>query len=331
MKKGIAFAGNLIVDQIKFVETYPAPGTLTTITEMTRAIGGLACNCVVDMARLDPSVPLKVLGIAGEDEAGDYILRQLSQYPSIDVSGILREGNTSYTDVITQSDGNRTFFHFRGTNAIFGPEHFDFSKLEADILHIGYILLLDRLDSPDEKYPTAMCRVLDKAKAHGIETSIDVVSEDSDRFSAIVAPALRYADYCIINEIEAARTTGIELRDGDTALEENLLPCLRKLADFGVAKWAVIHMPEMSCGYDSRNDEYFMEPSWKIPPGFKRSSVGAGDAFAGGILYGAYNGWDLRKSLQTAGAIAAYSLSGLGASDAIKPLEEIMAEMETYQ
>ena len=331
MKKGIAFAGTIVLDQIKFVETYPAPGTLTTITEMTRAMGGLVCNCVVDMARLDSSIPLKVIGIAGEDDAGDYILQQLSQYQNIDTSAILREGSTSYTDVITQQDGSRTFFHFRGTNAILGPEHFDFCTLEADILHIGYILLLDRLDSPDGNYPTAMCRLLEEAKAHGIETSIDVVSEDSDRFSAIVAPALRYADYCIINEIEAARTTGIELRRGDTLLEENLPPCLRKLVDFGVAKWAVIHMPEMSCGYDSRNGEYFMEPSWKIPPGFKRSSVGAGDAFASGILYGAYNGWDLRKSLRTAGAIAAYSLSGLGASDAIKPLEDIMVEMAAYQ
>ena len=294
-------------------------------------MGGAVCNCAVDMARLDSSLPLKTIGIVGDDEAGDFVLRQLSRYSNIDTAGVRREGSTSYTDVMTQRDGSRTFFHFRGSNALLGPEHFDFSKIEADILHIGYILLLDRLDSPDENYPTAMCRVLDNAHAHGIETSIDLVSEDSDRFSAIVAPALRYADYCIINEIEASRTTGIELRDGDTPLEGNLLPCLRKLVSFGVAKWAVIHMPEMSCGYDSRRHEYFMEPSWNIPPGFKRSSVGAGDAFACGILFGAYNGWDLRKSLHTAGAIAAFSLSGLGASDAIKPLEDIMTEMAAYQ
>ena len=331
MKKGIAVAGNIIVDHIKYIESYPAEQALTTITEMTSSTGGLCCNCVLALARLDPALPVKAIGIVGGDEAGDYILRQFAGYPSVDTSRIRRQGHTSYTDVMTESStGKRTFFHYRGANALLSPEHFDFEKLDADILHIGYILLLDSLDAPDPEYPTAMCRVLDAAQKAGVRTSIDVVSEDGARFSKLVPPALRYTDYCIINELEASRTTGVPLRGGDKLLEENLPAACQKLMDMGVGKWVIIHTPELSCGME-RGGGYLRERSWEIPEGFKKSSVGAGDAFASGILYGAYHGRGLEASLHTAGAVAAYSLSGAGACDAIRPLPELLKEMEGYQ
>ena len=40
-----------------------------------------------------------------------------------------------------------------------------------------------------------------------------MVSEDSDRFGKVVSPALKYVDYCILNEIEAGKTTGFKIRD----------------------------------------------------------------------------------------------------------------------
>ena len=46
-----------------------------------------------------------------------------------------------------------------------------------------------------------------------MKTSVDVVSEDSDRYHRVVTPALQYADYCIVNEIEAGRTAGFKVRE----------------------------------------------------------------------------------------------------------------------
>jgi len=332
MKNGIAIAGNLIVDYIKYIESYPAVQTLTTITGSSRSTGGLACNCALTLARLDEGLPIKVIGLVGEDEAGEFILSQFAGHSNIDASRVKRQGVTSYTDVMTEENsGRRTFFQCRGANAMLAPEHFDFTALHADILHIGYILLLDALDAPDPDYPTALCRVLDAAQKAGIRTSIDVVSEEGDRFVKLVPPALKYADYCILNEIEASRTTGIPLRgDQDQVIEGNLPGACAALMEMGVGRWVVVHMPELSCGLE-RGGEFIRENSWEVPEGFKKSSVGAGDAFASGILYGAYHGWELARSLHVAGAVAAYSLSGTGASDAIKPLPELMEEMESYQ
>ena len=176
-----------------------------------------------------------------------------------------------------------------------------------------------------------MCRVLDAARKAGIKTSIDVVSEESERYAKIVTPALKYTDYCGINELEASRTTGIPVRDeSNRLLEQNLPVICQKLMDMGVGKWVILHMPELACGME-RGGEYIIEEAWKIPDGFKKSSVGAGDAFMSGVLYGAYNGWSLEESIRVAGAVAAYSLSGAGASDALKELPRLLEEMESFQ
>jgi len=58
MQKGIAVAGSLIVDDIKYIEAYPGQQALTTITSMERSAGGLVSNCVIDLARLDPALPV---------------------------------------------------------------------------------------------------------------------------------------------------------------------------------------------------------------------------------------------------------------------------------
>jgi len=331
MKKGIAIAGNMIVDDVKYVEAFPPRHTLMTITHSVRSTGGLACNCLIDLARLDPALPLKAIGIVGEDETGDFIIRQLAAHPSIDTSRILRRGSTSYTDVMTEPDGGRTFFHYRGANALMKPEHFDFDSLEADIIHMGYILLLDGLDAGDPEYPTAMCRVLDSAQKAGIATSIDVVSEHGDRFNKLIPPALAYTDFCIINEIEASLTVGLPLRESNgNLLEQNLAEVCSSLMGLGVGRWVVLHMPELSCGLE-RGGGFIIERSWSLPEGFIRSSVGAGDAFASTVLYSAYRGWGLRDALCYAGAVAAFSLSGAGACDAIGRLPDIMAKMEALR
>jgi len=331
LKNGIAFAGNLIVDHLKFVRAWPVQGALSKIDRQSYVLGGLANNCAIDIAKLDPTVPVQVIGLVGDDPKGDLILDTFAKYGSIDTSNIQRKGETAFTDVMTMPDGSRTFFTFMGSNADLVPGDFDFGRIKADILHIGYILLLDGLDAPDPEYGTAMCRVLAEARAHGIATSIDVVSEESGRYAEIIPPALKYADYCIINEVEAERTTGIPIREGDKLIHANIEKGVRALAGMGVRRWTVVHMPELSAVYDAGTDEYYAEPSRKVPDGYIKSTVGAGDAFATGMLYGAYRGWDMRRSLQTASAIAAYSLSGAAASDALKPIDEILSEVAGWR
>ena len=331
-KRGIIIAGNLIVDQLKYVDVWPRQMGLVSITKQASALGGLACNCSLDMAQLAPEVPIRVVGMVGDDALGDNILEELLKFPSIDTSMVMRTGETSFTDVITTPGGERTFFVFMGANVLLGPEHFDFTKIDAAIMHIGYILLLERLDGPDPDYPTAMCRVLDEAQKAGILTSVDIVSEEGDRFKSIAAPALAYTDILSINDIEAEGVTGITLRDEGGELNKGALePCARALAALGVGKWVCVHMPEIAVGIDIESGEYYEAGTLSLPEGFIKSTVGAGDAFTTSLLYAAYRGFGLAEALREANAVAAYSLSCSSASGDLKPLDDIIKEMERYR
>ncbi len=332
MEKGICCAGNMIVDITYPIETWPNQSELTHITDgIQSSTGGSVCNTISDLARLDPTMPLVASGFAGHDAEGDFMLQELGKYPNIDLSMVQRNGRTSFTAVMSNNQTKeRTFFVHAGANAGYGEDNIDWDKLEVDIFHIGYILLLPHLDEPDEEYGTKMARLLHRAQKKGMKTSIDVVSETGDRFARLVKPALKYTDYCVINELEAMQTTGITLRTADGKLVmENMKPALEALKSLGVSRWAVIHCPEVGCGINEKG-EYFEVPSLKLPKGYIKGTVGAGDAFCAGVLYAAYKEMPMAEALKLGACSAAASLSEVSASDGVKTAEEVLKLFEVY-
>ncbi len=149
-RRGLLAAGNWIVDFTKIVDVFPAQDALANILAESRGNGGSPYNVLVDLARLKAPFPLEAAGLVGEDRDGEEIRRDCAAH-GINATQlhVTAEAHTSYTDVILVKDtGRRTFFHQRGANARFGPEHVDFAKSRAKIFHLGYLLLLDRLDQP---------------------------------------------------------------------------------------------------------------------------------------------------------------------------------------
>lgn len=207
----------------------------------------------------------------------------------------------------------------------------DWDKVTANIFHIGYILLLNALDQPDAEYGSKMARLLHAAQAHGLKTSIDVVSEASDRFARLVPPAMKYTDYCIINEYEAEMTTGVKLRgEAGELIEANLPAALQAMKDMGVSTWAVIHCPEGGFGLDEQG-RFVRMGSLVLPEGYIKGSVGAGDAFCAGVLYGAEKGWTLERAIDLGIASAAASLSAAGATEGMCSQAEAMKLFEKYE
>ena len=326
MRKGICVAGNLVVDITYPIERWPRQNELTTITEgITRSVGGAVCNVVTDLARMDKSLPLSALGVIGQDAEGDFILEQLGKYRNVDLSLLGRKGATSFTAVMSDNRTKaRTFFQYRGANALFDESFIDWEKIDAELLHVGYILLLDALDQEDAEYGTKMARLLAEARRRGLKTSIDVVTETGDRFRTLVPPALRYTDYCVINELEAQQITGVPLRDESEKLHpENMKEALERMKELGVSTWTVIHCPEGGYGLDEEN-RYVSLPSLRLPDGYIKGTVGAGDAFCAGVLYGAQKRWALPESIRLGTCAAAASLSEPGASEGVGTAEEVL-------
>lgn len=307
----------MLVDNVKMISRWPDKGMLVQISSVKRAVGGAVCNSGIDLKVLDPSVTVKALGKLGDDDAGDFVVSTLESR-GLDCSLVSRVAGvpTSFTDVMTvETTGERTFFNIHGADSTLVPDDVDVAKLDCGIFHFGYLLLLDGMDAPDEEYGTRAARMLAKVRAAGIRTSIDIVSEQSERFARIVRPALRHCDYVVINEVEGSMATGVPADDMRGICEG--------LFELGVGERVVVHRPE--CGVSMDRDGTFVEvPSLELPSGWIKGSVGAGDAFCAGILYSLLKGTDPEYALRLASCTAAMNLASPDSTGGAKSLAETM-------
>ena len=318
MKDSIVFCGNIIVDQIKMITRWPDKGMLVPVTSVKRAVGGSVSNTSVDLKALDPSVNVKALGVVGTDENGDYAVKFLES-KGIDCAEVSKtsERPTSFTDVMTiEGTGERTFFNMHGADSLLTPDDVDVDRLDCDIFHFGYLLLLDGMDAPDDEYGTKAARLLAKVQAAGIKTSVDIVSEHSDRFARIVRPALKYCDYCIINEIEGSMATGRK--------PDDLKGICEGLFELGVKERTVIHCPDVGASM-GKDGDFTSIGSLQLPDGWIKGAVGAGDAFCAGSLYALLKGFDPEKLLRLGSCAAAMNLAVSDAVSGARSFEETMA------
>jgi len=326
-RRGVLAGGNWIIDQVKLIDVFPQLESLANIRGQSQGTGGAPYNVLIDLARLGSGLPLFAAGLVGKDALGEIILEDCRQH-KIDTRWLrtTTDADTSYTDVMTeQANGRRTFFHYRGANALWRGEDLDFGKSRAAIFHLGYLLLLDALDEPDSKFGTKAARLLALAQEAGMKTSVDVVSEESDRFGKIVTPALRFVDYCILNEIEAGKTTGFKIRQPDGQFDTVALRhAAGALLQQGVRELVVIHFPEGGFAR-TRKGEDVWQPSLKLPEKFIAGTAGAGDAFCAGVLLGLHEGWELPRCLHTAVCVAAASLSHPTCTAGLKPLSACLS------
>jgi sugar/nucleoside kinase (ribokinase family) len=228
-----------------------------------------------------------------------------------------------------QATGRRTFFHQRGANAFLDEEHFEFRKNTAKLFHLGYLLLLDKMDRVESEFGTIAARTLFRASEAGYKTSIDVVSEDSDRFAQVVLPALPHVDYCILNEFELGRTTGMEIRGPGGLNLKSLRAAAQQLLEAGVREWVIVHFPEGACAL-SRDGKLRSQGSLQVPQGALVSTVGAGDAFAAGVLHGLHEEVPIEAALRLGTCAAAACLHAAGTSDGILPLDECLGLADKF-
>lgn len=316
-RQGIAVAGSVLVDKINEIKAYPQSGELTQIVGLEKAVGGCVPNVALDLKKICPELNVKAIGKVGNDEDGAYVSNVLSQ-GGVDVSGFVvsEEDSTSFTEVMSVINGQRTFFTYPGTSADFGYNDIDFENLDSSILHLGYFLLLEKVDQGEG------IQILQKAQEMGIKTSIDLVSENSDRYSLILS-CLPYTNYLIINEIEAGKLTNTE--PTDDKLEE----IARKLKALGVSDKVVIHKPDFAVCLS--NDGYTVVNSYSLPDGYIKGTTGAGDAFCAGTLIGIYKEWSDTEILEFASGCAVMALGKADATSGLLTEEEIKEYCKQFE
>lgn len=327
-RNGILGAGSMLVDHVQRITHWPEQGWLAEITHSEKCSGGAALNVLFTLARMQVNLPLAGVGMVGGDSDGDYIVQLLDEH-QIDRQFVQRTRtvSTAMTQVMTTPDGQRTFFHARGANAELDLPHFAEVATSHRIFHLGYLLLLDSLDQPDEVFGTRSAHLLAQMQQRGYLTSLDLVSRTGE-YRPLVVPALRWLDYLVINELEAQSLTGVTLRSASgLAAPSAFAEAAAWLMEQGVRQRVVIHAPEGAWGQE-RMGEKGWQPAWCLKPEEIVGSVGAGDAFCAGVLFASHEGWPLLETLKLAHTCACFNLHAANALDGTRPLAEMQRWMD---
>lgn len=308
-RRGFVCGGSWAVDRVKLVDQWPDQETLALITATDRQGGGSAHNVGVDMRKLDATMPVDAIGLLGSDVDGDFLFEKAREM-GIDTGQLHRTGEaaTAYTDVISVTGtGKRTFFHDVGTNALLTPDHFDFSSTSCRVLHLGLLGLHSHLDSPWRSDPNGWVTVLKQARAAGLETNVELVSIEPERVRQLCAPCLPYLDTLIVNDHEIGGLAGMTtVRAGRTDLSM-CRQAAEAVLDQGTMHLVAVHYPEGAVCV-TRDRQVVVSTSVPVDPHAIGSTVGAGDAFAAGMLWALHEDWPLEHAVQLAHAVAASSL-----------------------
>ena len=261
----------------------------------------------MDIKRIAPDLSVYAYGKVGKDDKAEFLLDALRRN-GVNADGIKRAETlgTSFTQVMSIEGGERTFFTYAGASADFGYDDIDFDKITAKIFHLGYFLLLEKVDNGDG------VKILRELKKRGIKTSVDLVSSTADAYEKVL-PCLPFVDYLIINELEAAALCKSDNTDDLRFLAE-------KLKTMGVKEGVIIHKEDKACFL---GENYAEINSLIVPDELFKGKTGAGDAFCAGALTEIYAGATPQTILETGIRAAAASIMQANATDGVKTKSEI--------
>ena len=152
-------------------------------------------------------------------------------------------------------------------------------------------------------------RAVKKAKELGLTTIMDTAWDASGRWMELVEDALPHLDYFIPSYDEAMNISG-KTDPGEIA----------EVFMFYGVKNVVIKLGKEGCYIKTPDEEELTIPTFLNIKAVE--TTGAGDAFSSGFITGLSMGWPLYKCGLFANAVGTFSVSQVGASTGIKPLEE---------
>ncbi|HEV8672464.1 MAG TPA: ribokinase [Methylomirabilota bacterium] len=302
----VCVIGSSNLDFAVAVPRLPRPGETVSGGHLVVSPGGKGANQAVAARRLGAEV--RFVTLIGADPTGDRLLAALTG-AGLPADGLLRtaESATGVALIAVDAEGRNQIAVAPGANHRLTPELV--RRHQAAVAWADVVLL--QLETPIETVRWA----LQEARRLGKTT---VLNPAPARVLPLPADLLPLVDYLTPNETEAGLLTGREVgsvADADGAG--------RALIAAGV-RAAVVTMGAHGAVLVDRAHAIHV-PGFAISP---VDTVGAGDAFAGGLAAALAAGAPVEDALLVANAAGALACTRRGAIDALPARAEIASLLE---
>ena len=247
------------------------------------------------------------VGKVGNDMFGNFMIESMHER-GIDTSGVVvdPELQTGLT-VILAKQIDRAILTYLGSIPALAYDEIDFELISrCRHMHLSSFFMLDKL-RPD------IARLFKKAKEKGLSISLDTNYDPAERWDDGLLKAMRFVNVLLPNDTEVKAIAGVDDLDEAVKRLKNQVPMV-----------GVKQGKDGALAVEDQGKIIYQET---IPVGVV-DTVGAGDSFDAGFVYGYLNQWDLERILKLAVACGSLSTCQAGGTNAQPTLDEALQFIE---
>lgn len=296
-------AGEINPDLILSGDVEPAFGQVEKLVESAAlTIGSSSAIFACGAARLGLRVAF--IGKCGDDVFGRFMLEEMSKR-GVEIGNVIMAGGESTgLSVILNRGVDRAILTHPGLIPALSADDITDSLLrQARHLHVASYFLQDALRP-------GLPRLFERARSLGLTTSLDTNYDPSEQWRGF-DELLSVTNVFLPNEAEACSLTRVDTVDlaaTDLAAQvETLAIKLGAQGALGVSQGQKVRVASI--------------------PVKVIDTVGAGDSFDAGFIYGYLRGWPLEKTLRAAAICGALSTQAAGGTTAQATLDEVLREL----
>ncbi len=274
--------GTAVVDDLLILPEFPTQNTRIDVLQRKKQVGGSVPMALKTLSNLGYKTAMA--GKTGDDEDSRLIKKYLSE-SGVNVERLVEEkgSNSAYAQVwLNLNNGSRTMAIHSGNITPLRERNINFNELpDAKILHL------------DGKEHDVVKKLIEIYQARGAKISID-----TGRFRERTPELIDLADIIIMPLSFALDWIG----------KFNFMTLISKAGHKYPDKLIIITDGQMG-SVASHYGEIFRQKAFKVNC---VDSTGVGGVFAGGVLYGMLNGWEVPETLEFAAAAGAISCRKVG-------------------
>ena len=296
----LIIAGEINPDLILAGDVLPEFGQVEKLVDSAAlTIGSSSAIFACGAARLGLKVVF--VGVCGDDVFGRFMLDEM-QKRVVDVRYVIihQDGQTGLSVILNRESDRAILTHPGLIPALRASDIPDALLRQARHIHVASYFLQTRLQ-PD------LPNLFRKARELGLTTSLDTNYDPSEKWAGF-DELLAVTNVFLPNEKEALSLSG----------EVNVDMAASKLGS-KVEALAIKLGPVGALG--AQESQIVQVPSVPVEV---VDTVGAGDSFDAGFIYGYLHEWELKKTLQLACACGALSTQKAGGTEGQPGLDEAM-------